>query len=341
LAEIEYLVQRYLEARQEVFDTRIREGRVVDGHGDLLAQDIFCLDDAPRVLDCLEFSDSLRYVDGMDDAAFLAMDLERLGAPDAAASFLTCYSEYAGDPAPPSLRHHYVAYRAFVRAKVSLIRAQQGAHAARSDAERLASITLRHLRTSAVRLVLVGGLPATGKSTVAAAIADRLDLTVLSSDRVRKELAGIPAEQSAPQAYGKGIYSADWTRRTYDELMARASALLSVGESVVIDATWTDREMRYAASEAARRCSADLIPLYCEASREVTEYRLSTRATGPSDAGPAVSEIMATTADPWPEAIILETGGTLESTIAPAMAAVSPGNVGSNRVFRRPYMETD
>ena len=106
-------------------------GRVVDGHGDLLADDIFCLDDGPRVLDCLEFDDRLRWLDGLDDAAFLAMDLERLGAPDLAARFLDWYAEFAGDPAPASLRHHYVAYRAFVRAKVACLRYDQGDESAR------------------------------------------------------------------------------------------------------------------------------------------------------------------------------------------------------------------
>ena len=49
---------------------------------DLLADDIFCLAGGPALLDCLEFDDRLRYVDVVDDAAFLAMDLEFLGRPD-------------------------------------------------------------------------------------------------------------------------------------------------------------------------------------------------------------------------------------------------------------------
>uniref|UniRef100_UPI000FC9F3CA bifunctional aminoglycoside phosphotransferase/ATP-binding protein n=1 Tax=Actinacidiphila soli TaxID=2487275 RepID=UPI000FC9F3CA len=193
VAEVERLVRRYLSGRKQLFDTRIEQGRVVDGHGDLLAQDIFCLDDGPRVLDCLEFDDHLRYVDGLDDAAFLAMDLEQLGAPEAARFFLAQYSEYSGDPAPPSLWHHYVAYRAFVRAKVSLIQARQGAPDAAAASQRLVVTALRHLRTSAVGLTLVGGLPGSGKSTLSGALADRLGVTLVSSDRLRKELAGIPA----------------------------------------------------------------------------------------------------------------------------------------------------
>ncbi|MFF3753298.1 AAA family ATPase [Streptomyces sp. NPDC002018] len=340
-AEIERLVRRYLDGRRNLFDSRIETGRVVDGHGDLRAEDIFCLDDGPRVLDCLEFDDALRCVDGLDDAAFLTMDLEQLGAPDAAAYFLARYSEFSGDPAPPSLRHHYVAYRAFVRAKVSLLQAEQGTAGARSDAERLADLTLRHLRTSAVRLVLVGGLPASGKSTLAGALADRLGLTLLSSDRLRKELAGIPPERPAPAEYGKGAYTPAWTRRTYEELIDRASALMSMGESVVLDATWTDRAWRDAAAEAAGRADADLVSLRCEVPPGVAARRLATRPPGPSDAGPGVAETMAATADPWPEAVTVDTSGRLDSAVERALEVIRPGGAERTRIFRRSYMEPD
>ena len=70
----------------------------MDGHGDLLADDIFCTGDGVRILDCLEFDDKLRWLDGLDDASFLAMDLERLGAPDLARRFTSWYAEYSGDP---------------------------------------------------------------------------------------------------------------------------------------------------------------------------------------------------------------------------------------------------
>lgn len=152
-----------------MFAERIRAGRVVDGHGDLLADDIFCLDDGVRILDCLEFDDRLRWLDGLDDACFLAMDLERLGLPDLARRFTSWYAEYSGDPAPESLRHHYVAYRAFVRAKVACLRARAGDGQAAAEAWQLAGMTLGHLRAGAVSLVLVGGLPGTGKTTLAGA----------------------------------------------------------------------------------------------------------------------------------------------------------------------------
>ncbi|MEV6019262.1 MULTISPECIES: AAA family ATPase [unclassified Streptomyces] len=339
--EVEQLVRRYLAGRERLFDSRIGQRRVVDGHGDLLAEDVFCLDDGPRVLDCLEFDDHLRYVDGLDDAAFLAMDLEQLGVPEAAAHFLAWYSEYSGDPAPPSLWHHYVAYRAFVRAKVSLIQAEQGAPGAESASRRLVTTTLRHLRTAAVGLTLVGGLPGSGKSTLSGALADRLEATLLSSDRLRKELAGIPPEQPAAAAYGEGLYTPEWTARTYAALLDRAAALLASGESVVLDATWTATEQRAAAQRVAERTGAELVALYCKVPDEVSAARLSARSPGTSDAGLDVAAAMAATEPAWPEAVTIDTSGPLESAASRALAAVRPWGTGQAPVFRRPYMEPD
>ncbi|GAA2454435.1 AAA family ATPase [Streptomyces lavendulocolor] len=339
VAEVERLARRYLAGRQRLFDLRIEQGRVLDGHGDLLAEDIFCLDDGPRVLDCLEFDDRLRHVDGLDDAAFLAMDLEQLGAPEAAARFMARYTEFTGDPAPPSLWHHYVAYRAFVRAKVSVIQARQGTPGAETAARRLVSTALRHLRTSAVGLILVGGLPGSGKSTLAGALADRLGVTLLSSDRLRKELAGIPAERSAAAPYGEGLYTAEWTDRTYATLLDHAAGLLARGESVVLDATWSDAGRREAAVRVAERAAADLVALHCHAPDDVSAARLRTRGSGPSDAGPEIATAMAAGEQPWPEAVAVDTGGSLESAVARALTALRPWGATQATVFRRSVIE--
>ena len=96
------------------------------------------------------------------------MDLERLGAPELAREFVNRFVEFAGDPCPPSLIHHYIAYRAVMRAKIAAIRCEQGDVTAAEQARRLAAIGLRHLRLGRPTLVLVGGLPGTGKTTIAA-----------------------------------------------------------------------------------------------------------------------------------------------------------------------------
>ncbi|MGW4925033.1 bifunctional aminoglycoside phosphotransferase/ATP-binding protein [Streptomyces parvulus] len=341
LSEIERLVGRYLAGRKPLFDVRVEEGRVLDGHGDLLADDIFCLDDGPRILDCLEFDDLLRYVDGLDDAAFLAMDLELLGASESAAYFLAQYSEYSGDPAPQSLWHHYVAYRAFVRAKVSMIQARQGAPGAHATARQLVVMALRHLRTSAVGLTLVAGLPGTGKSTLSGALADRLGAVLLSSDRLRKEMAGLSPQETAATEYGEGLYTPEWTARTYAALLDRAGALLARGESVVLDATWTDSAQREAARRTADQADADLVALHCHVPGDMAAARLTTRTPGASDADLRVADAMAAREEPWSEAIDVDTSGSLGSAVAQALAAVRPWGSDQAKEFRRPYMEPD
>ena len=133
LGECEALALSYLAGRRELFASRVRQGRVRDGHGDLLADDVFCLDDGVRILDALEFDPGLRLGDVLADAAFLAMDLERLGRPELARLFLDAYAEFTAETHPPSLEHHYVAYRAFVRAKVECLRSAQGTRPAPAE----------------------------------------------------------------------------------------------------------------------------------------------------------------------------------------------------------------
>lgn len=85
-----------------------------------------------------------------------------------------------------------------------------------------------------MRLVLVDGLPGTSKTTVSNALAGKLGMVVLSSDRVRKELHGIAPHQSTAAPYQQGLYCPAATERTYTELLVRAAHCLAQGESVVL-----------------------------------------------------------------------------------------------------------
>ncbi len=321
-AEIEHETLEFLDGRAALFDTRVSSGRIVDGHGDLLAEDIFCLPDGPRMLDCIEFDDRLRYLDGLDDIAFLAMDLEYLGQPDLGARLLHWYSEFAADPAPASLRHHFVAYRAFVRAKVSCMRHAQGDEAAVTDIARHAELTVEHLRRGRVSLVVVGGPPASGKSTLAGALADRLGAVVVSSDPVRKELAGIDPLTPAPAEFGAGLYSAAWTEKTYTQLLARAQMLLERGETVVLDATWSRSAWRDMAAKTAMRTHSAFVALRCVADLDVMSARLRARTGSASDADESIAARLRREAEPWPDATVIRTDRTVDPSVAEALEAV-------------------
>jgi uncharacterized protein len=327
---VEGLARRFLAGRGPLFADRIARGAIVDGHGDLLADDVFCPPAGPQVLDCLEFDDRLRHVDVLDDVAFLAMDLDRLGRPDLAEGFLDDYVEFSADPAPPALRHHYTAYRAAVRTKVACLRHDQGDPAAATEAVALAELTLRHLRIADVRLVLVGGLPGTGKTTVAHELADRFGAVVLSSDRIRKEQADRDPEQRTAAGFREGLYTPERTDALYAELLHRAGELLGRGESVVLDASWTGAAHRERAAELGRRTSSTLVQLRCHADAGTADQRILARVGGPSDATAAIAGAMAREADPWPAATTVPTSGSISEALAGAAAAwVGAGGVGA------------
>ncbi|MGE0796181.1 MAG: AAA family ATPase [Microbacteriaceae bacterium] len=312
------LALRFLDGRRDLISGRIAAGRTVDGHGDLLADDIFCLDDGPRVLDCLEFDDDLRYGDVVGDVAFLAMDLERLGRPDLATVFLDEYQARSGAGWPASLLHHHVAYRAQVRAKVACIRAAQGDAAAAGQAPALLALAHRHVEAGRVRLILVGGLPGTGKSTVAAGLAARLGAPGLRSDEIRKELLGVDRSSRATASYGTGAYDAATTAATYDAMLGRAAALLRGGESVVLDATWMDAGLRQRAGAVALDTVADLTEIRCVLPPDVAADRMRARLSDgqdPSDATPEIAATMAEADDGWRGDLVIDTSGPPEEVL--------------------------
>jgi predicted kinase len=171
-----------------------------------------------------------------------------------------------------------------------------------------------------VRLALVGGLPGTGKTTLGGALADRFGAVLISSDRVRKEMAGIDPDTPATAPYGEGLYSPERVDATYAELLDRAALLLGRGESVVLDASWTSAKHRCAATELADHTHSDLVGLHCRATAETAGRRITTRGPTASDATTSVAPAMAEVAEDWPEAVSVPTHGTVAESVELACA---------------------
>lgn len=324
---IEELATRFVDGRAPLFAQRIENGRILDGHGDLLTEDIFALADGFRILDCLDFDDSLRAVDGLDDAAFLAMDLEFLGRPDLAEGFLDDYLGASHDSPPAALRHHYIAYRAMVRAKTNQLRVAQGEEKFLGHTRRHLELAARHLEAGAVRLVLVGGLPGTGKSTVATRLAEATGAEVISSDTVRARLRAAGEITGESGVFDAGAYGSEAKALVYIHMLKLARERLALGASVILDAAWIDADKRARAAALAEHAQAELVPLRCDCPPETAAGRIRARRSGDSEATPDIARSLAATADPWPAAMVLDTTAPLDTTLAQALrgwSAIGP-----------------
>jgi len=336
-ARIRVLVDDYLDGHAELFEQRVHDGNIRDGHGDLLADDIYMLDDGPRILDCLAFRDDFRIGDVLSDVAFLAMDLHRLAGPVAAQDLIRWYGEFSGERHPGSLAHHYVAYRAHVRCKVACLRVQQGDMEYAAVARMYHRMTLDQLERARSHVVLVGGGPGTGKTTVSGRISDHYGWAVLSSDEVRKELVGEDPRVHQVAEPDKGIYRPELTAKTYEELLRQAEVVLASGTSVVLDASWTSGEHREAARALARSRRAELVEIECTIDVATARERVARRLAdgwNPSDATPAVVDHLRAERDAWPEACGLETSQHPERSTAQALDIIESGCVDAEKRSR-------
>jgi aminoglycoside phosphotransferase family enzyme/predicted kinase len=288
------------------FERRRREGRAVDGHGDLHLDHVWFEPDSrePLLIDCIEFSERLRRIDAASDVAFLAMDLAYRERPDWAARFLRRYARASDDFDLYSVVDYFSAYRAGVRAKVAALVAaepevpeaqRRGARESAGRHLELAADALHEAGSGA--LLLVAGIVGSGKSTLAELAADALEGVVIASDRVRKQLAGLAAEERG----GAELYSDERIAAVYAALLERAGSVVESGRVAILDATWARCAQRQEAQRWAQARGAALAVLEARCGRDQTLERLARRAregTDPSDAGPELYELSAAAFEP-------------------------------------------
>lgn len=280
-----------------VLRARGRSGAIREGHVDLRAEHIVV---GPQLLivDRLEFDLALRTLDVADELAFLAMDLEALGARVIGEQIVERYRHHGGDAGSAALRALYGVHRALVRSKVALLRAAQlpdrEAAPVHTEARRMLALAERlSWRARDPIVLVVDGPPASGKTTLAHAVAARTGFPVLSSDLVRKELLGLaPTATAGHEAYGP-----EARRAVYAELGRRTATAFGRGESIIVDATFGSTGLRDAfLHDLGEPAAGGLREIACMAPVPLLARRATARrrrGADASDAGPAVARALA------------------------------------------------
>lgn len=286
VVEIETWQNDFLDKSRDLFDRRIAAGRVRDGHGDLRLEHVYLDDEGGvTIVDCIEFNRRFRYGDVAADLAFLPMDLAWHGRADLAEGLLAAYARAANDYDLYAVVDFYESYRAFVRGKIAslLAREETNEHAVRQraaeEARRYFLLALASRRRRAVEpaMVAVGGVLASGKSTVATRLAAELAAPVVDADGTRMHLLGIEPTEKVYEPAFQGAYAPGFTDQVYAEVMRRAETVLASGRSVVLDATFRSRALRLTAWLLAKRHRVPFHFVECRASVEKCRRRLLQR----------------------------------------------------------------
>ncbi|MGQ2978745.1 MAG: bifunctional aminoglycoside phosphotransferase/ATP-binding protein [Polaromonas sp.] len=275
-----------------LWTSRLALGHVRECHGDLHLANVVRLDDHVAAFDGIEFDPALRWIDIIDDAAFVVMDLAAHQRQDLCFRFLNAWLDRTGEHAGlPALRFA-VVYRALVRAQVAHLRSP-GSDAAR----RYLATALAWAQPGQPGLTIMHGLPGSGKTYVSQRLLEQEGAIRLRSDVERKRLYGLGMLEDS-HARGLDLYDTATTGRTYAQLFRLARTALQAAYPVILDAAFPRRAERDQAHALAQGLGVPFSIVHCEAPIAVLRERLLARRGDASEANVTVLEDLRKLAEP-------------------------------------------
>jgi len=267
--------------------TRAANGFVRRAHGDLHLGNLCLWRGRPVPFDAIEFDEAMATIDLGYDLAFLLMDLDHRVARGAANRVLNRYVARTGDAALTRGLPVFLSMRAMIRAQVEASRGNRDVAAAYLDR------TFAYLAPSPPMTIAIGGLPGTGKSTLARALAPTLGAApgalVLRSDEIRKRQHGVAPEQRLPE----NAYSPAASDAVFAELAALVGVVAEGGHAVIADAMFLRPEQRASVAHAAASAGVPFLGLWLTAPTDLLQARLTGRTGDASDATVAVLQLAA------------------------------------------------
>jgi aminoglycoside phosphotransferase family enzyme/predicted kinase len=287
-----------LQNLKSLIDSRKQHGFVRECHGDLHGGNILTIDDHVAVFDCIEFNDGLRWIDVMDDLAFIYMDLEFHTLHALATRLLNDYLSITGDYSGVGLLRYCRTQRALVRAKVALLRAEQlteetSAASQKETAGQYLAFALQSIQPARTGIIIMHGYSGSGKSTVAKYLAEHLGSIQIRSDVERKRMHGIEPTAFTTATIDADLYTRAATVATYDRLLMLARTIVASGFSVIVDAAFLKREERSAFKKMAAELGVPFFVMDVLAGEETLRKRVVARAQSGRDPSDADVDVLA------------------------------------------------
>lgn len=319
-----------LAALSPLLKARALAGFVRHCHGDLHLRNIVEIDGAPVLFDAIEFDDSIATVDVLYDLAFLLMDLGARGLTGHANAVLNAYLDTdgrTGNLIGLKALPLFLSMRAMIRAKVELLRAERSAGASDAGARAGAyfDLALDHLRLRVPRLIAIGGVSGSGKSSVARALAPRIGsfpgAVHVRSDIERKRLFGVSADTRLPEE----AYTPELTEIVYAACRKRAAMALEGGQTVIVDAVHARPEERHQIAAVAGEAGVAFVGLWLQAPRALLRERVARRELDVSDAAPAIVDRQLTFDIGPQDFAVVDASGPLERVTTTCLARIAEG----------------
>lgn len=277
---------------------RNKNGFIRECHGDVHLGNMAWFDNEPMLFDCLEFNPNLRWIDTLNDIAFLIMDLDDRGEGALAWTFLNCYLRETGDYSGVPLLNFYKVYRALVRVKVACLRLSQPglSKGERGLQKELLSSYLNlassYTDDSQPLLIITHGFSGSGKTSFVTQLAPLCGAISLHSDLERKRIHNLTASERSQSPVAGGMYSARSREAVYSRLFDLAAILLEAGINVILDATFLKASSRSEACRLAREHQISLLILDFSLAEDELRRRLRFRANRPDTISEATEDVL-------------------------------------------------
>ncbi|MDH3612383.1 MAG: AAA family ATPase [Gammaproteobacteria bacterium] len=273
------------------------DGFIRECHGDLHLRNLVRLPSGIAAFDCVEFSAELRDIDVISDAAFLMMDLIARGRQDLGYLFINRYLECTGDYPGMSVFGLYYVYHALIRAKIAAIQSVERTNEAdrHRDQEEIAhycSVARRWIAPRRPCLVAMHGFSGSGKTWLSQQLLSRLPAIRVRSDIERKRLYGLRETEKSGASVGKGIYDPRARTGIYGALADAAETLLRLGQHVIVDASFLNRDDRQLFQILANRLDADFVIVAARAEPDELRRRVQIRQRDVRDASEADTDVL-------------------------------------------------